>query len=139
MPLMILSCSKDDDISTATVEVTISYFYNTSQGFRPDTNAKLYLYKHTGATYERRWSDFMTGGLVVEGNGQRVMPDFTGTADVNGLVKINNVPYGKYVMVAAGKGRATYSLKTITLNAELYTDSKNFTHLHEQEQNGESW
>lgn len=137
--VLMASCGKDDNLKTADVEVKISYFQNDFLGYRPDTGAKLFLYKHTGASYEPNWANFMTGGIVVESTGERVFADYTGTADADGLVKIQNVPFGKYLMVASGKGRRAYSIKTITISSERYTDTKNFTHRYEMVATGEPW
>ena len=134
-----VGCKKDEGVKTGTVEVTISYFYNDFQGYKPDVDASIYLFKQTGKSYERSLVDYRIGVLTVEGTEETVRHDFKATANVNGVATINNVPYGEYLLVAASEGRWSYSVKPIKLNAPKLEEVKNFGYLREFDNNGESW
>jgi len=144
LPLLIIllfGCQKDKDeeVPLGSLEVKISYYYNAFQGYKPDTGANLYLYKQTGKTYIRDFIDFRVGLLEVVGTGEKVTSDFKAEADVTGLAKINNIPYGDYLMVAASEGRFLYSAKPIKIDAPLTSDVKNFGYRNELDDNGEPW
>src|SRR5690606_24172221 len=136
--VLLMSCSKDKDDGRATVEVTLSYYYNKVQGYKPDVNASVYLFKDKGQEYESKYIDYATGGLVIKGTETRVFPEFSVKTDVKGVATFIDVPYGKYILVVSSKGRYVYSKKKITIDREFIKESKNFGYLHEFEDQGEA-
>src|SRR5690606_4038115 len=118
LALTTFSCKKDDD-KQATLEVTLSYYYNQYQGYKPDVNASVYLFRDTGKDYEAKYVHYATGGLTIKGSDQKVYSDYSGKTDVNGVATLTGVPYGKYLIVVSGKGRSVYSKKKITVNSEF--------------------
>lgn len=139
MAFSIASCKKNDVQLNGSLEVKMSYYYNSYQGYKPDVGAKIYLFKQTGKSYERKLVDYRIGLLTIEGTTEIVRADFKAEADGTGLAKIQNVPYGDYLLVASSKGRFIYSTKPITINAALQNEVKNFGYLNEFKDEGESW
>ncbi|MFB9862617.1 hypothetical protein [Rufibacter immobilis] len=131
--------SEDPEPQFGSVEVRMSYFYNDFQGYKPDTGADIYLFKETGKKFINDWIDYRIGTLRVEGTEEKVKYDFAAEADVSGVAKIENVPYGKYILVAASKGRFTYSKKSIEINSVSQSHVKNFGYRSEFSDIGEVW
>ncbi|TZF81805.1 hypothetical protein FW774_17260 [Pedobacter sp. BS3] len=138
--ILLSACKKSDDKpKTGSIEVKLSYFYNDFQGYKADVGARIYLFKQTGKSYDKSYVNYSIGALQVSGSDEIVYYDYRAEADVTGTAKIDNVPYGKYLLVAASKGRFVYSVKPIEVNSVSQNFVKNFGYLHEFDDNGESW
>lgn len=137
--LFLTGCSKDSEVKTGSLEVTLSYYYNAYQGYKPDVDAKVYLFKGYDVKYKDSYSNYATGSLRTESDDKLVFNDFKAVADVNGKAVISNIPYGKYLLVVSSKGRFVYSKKIIEINSDLKTETKNFGYKDEFDDDGESW
>ncbi|GEM_PF-6821079 len=122
-----------------TVEVNVSYFFNKNQGYKPDVNAKVFLFKDTQQPYIFNSIGPTVGFLKVEGNEQSVKYDYQAKANSQGVATIQKVPYGTYLLIVAGEGRKLYSKKIITVDSEKYIDTKNFGYKGEYGDAPEEW
>ena len=137
---IIAGCKKEDKpVLTGNLDVKMSYFYNTYQGYKPDTGAEIYLFKQNGKAFDQDYIAYRIGYLKVVGTGETVQYNFKAEADVSGTAKITGIPYGQYLLVACSEGRNTYSVKTIEINSETKTEVKNFYYLDEFDDDGERW
>lgn len=134
-----VGCKKDKEEKKGALEVKMSYYFNQYQGYKPDVNADIFLFKNTGKSYKQDYIDYRIGRLEVEGTGESVSSDFSAKSDASGTAKINDIPYGSYLLVATSKGRFVYSKKIIEINSDLKSEVKNFYYLDEFDDDGESW
>lgn len=134
--VMIVGCKKKD----GAVELTISYYYNNYQGYKPDVGAKVYIFDKDVNCSSMSLTDAQMG-IIVDKNGNTKFDlyKYSSEADVNGVVKISVQP-AEYYIVVASKGRYLYSMKKITVKSEetLYL-TKNFYYLGEFKDVPESW
>ena len=114
-----------------TVEVSVSYFYNNYHGFKPDVDAKVLLVEKSNwhnfqdySYYDVKFPNAM--GFFSKSDKKRIEYNYEAIANVHGIVKIDNVLYGKYEIIVVSEGRKSYSHKTIDLNAEKIELVKNF-------------
>lgn len=137
--ILFIGCKKDSEDSMGSVSITMSYYYNTFQGYKPDVDASAFLFKDTGTEYEKTFIDYKIGYLHKKGTEQTVRPDYTATADVSGKATFDGVKYGKYLLVVSSNGRFVYSTKMIEVNSPEISLVKNFGHLNEFKDTGEAW
>lgn len=129
------SCSKNDE-TTGSVEVKVSYYYNAYQGYKPDANAKAYLFKGSNVVANKYVKSRL--GIAYIGETE-VESNFRSVADVNGTVLFENIPSGNYLLVVVSEGRSSYSAKQIEVGSGKLSLIKNFGYLHEWDDLGESW
>jgi len=147
----LFSACKKELKEPGAIEVTITYFYNNFFGYRNDVGAKIFVYDpavgkqmhldsmsvifaRIGAIYDRN------GKIIDKGEFLETRYLFTAEANASGVAHIGNVPPGKYFILAASKGRFTYSTKNIeVLPGETLHLTKNFGYLFEWLPQGESW
>jgi hypothetical protein len=138
------SCSKDED-QPATVNIEVSYYYNTYQGYRPDIGAIAYLCEKDKSNAFHNDSTaalFIRVGMYADKTGDliQIPYKYKGEAGVSGKINIPSVDPGDYLLLLASKGRYLYSFKYITIhsgeNVELV---KNFYYLREFNYGGEAW
>lgn len=135
---LLFSCKKDSD-DTGIITVNVSYQVSSSQGSKADAGASVYLYKQTGKEFNRVYIDYKIGYLTDKSTGETVRPDYSATADASGNAVLNNIPYGKYLIVASSKGRNVYSAKPIDVNSPNQSLVKNFGSLNDYKDEGEAW
>ena len=135
------SCSKNgaDPSANGSVEVKMSYFYNDAQGYKPDANASIFLFKQSGKSIDYENSSPRIGKIQYQGDNEPVYQDYEATADLNGLAVIENVPNGDYLLVAKSKGRLTFSIKPISVKSSKVSEVKAFGYKSELNIKGESW
>lgn len=136
---ILLGCSKDDSEYSGNLAVSISYKVSEAGGSKPDAGASAYLYKQTGREYNRVYIDYKIGYLTDKATSETVRPDYSATADASGNATINNIAYGKYLLVVSSKGRNVYSVKPIEINSSNISLSKNFGTQSDFKDEGESW
>jgi len=143
--LITASCKKDDEQLPATVNIEVSYFYNTYQGYKPDVAAIAYLCEKdkTAAFYNDSTAAIaLRIGLYTDIKGDWVDIPFKykGEAGTTGTINIQNVDPGKYLLLLASKGRYTYSHKYITIkSADNISLVKNFNYYDDYSYGGELW
>lgn len=135
------SCKKSDSesLGSGSVEVKMSYFFNDSQGYKPDADARIFLFKQTKKSIDYEKSSPRIGKIWYVGDSEPVYQDYEATADVTGLAVIENVGNGDYLLVAKSKGRFTFSIKPISVKGSKVSEVKAFGYKSEFEIDGESW
>lgn len=138
-----VSCSKDDEPANLTIEV--SFFYNNFQGYKPDVEAKAYLFDHSKTSGIEMDSmhiiDARIGKLVDKtGEWMDVEPIYEGEAGASGMISIDNIIPGYYLLILASKGRYSFTHKHQHIESgERLNLVKNFGYLYEFQRGGESW
>lgn len=142
--LAFVSCSKDDDLP-ATVNIEVSYYYNTFQGYKPDIGAIAFLCEKDKSKAFHNDSTaalFIRVGMYADKTGDliQIPYKYKAEAGVSGKINISNVDPGEYLLLLASKGRFIYSYKYLDIhsgeNVELV---KNFYYLNEFSYGGEAW
>lgn len=127
------------EVKKGSIEVKISYYFNEAQGQKADVGAKVFLFKKTDKIYKSDFINYYIGSMVVDGTEDIINADYREEADISGTVRILDVPYGKYMLVVASKGRKIYSKKDIVIDAPNKIFVKNFGYTDEMSNEGESW
>jgi hypothetical protein len=138
--VILFSCS-EKEVPTGNLSVTISYFHNNFIGNRADTGARIYLLEPVNGFYEFEGNliEWRTGLLTHGPTGNDVRPFREAEADFNGVATIQNIPFGKYQLVAVSKNRMTYSRTNIEIKESETTMVKNFRGTNDYQDRGESW
>lgn len=129
------------------LELTVSYFYNNFQGYKPDVGA-------TACLFEKKYNDSLNMdsiNLVSSRAGvfyNKYIKDkfydpkkmLKGEADVTGKISFKDVPAGEYFLLVTSKGRYVFSQKTVTIEPiKTLVLVKNFEYFHDMDPKGESW
>lgn len=139
-----MGCSKKDT-APGSLNIKVSYFYNTFQGYKADVGAKAYLFdwsKGQEAFIDSISPIAARTGILIDKKGDFVecLYKYNGEADVTGSINIPNVDAGSYLLVVASKGRWTFSSKQIDIQpGQTMSLIKNFYYLHDWEYGGEVW
>ena len=147
--LAFASCTKDEvspeEQVPATLAIEVSYFYNDFQGYKPDVAAVAFLCEKDKTT--AFYNDSTAGlavrvGLYTEKSGDWVeIPyKYKGEAGGSGIVNIEGIVPGEYLLLLASEGRYTYTHKYMTIKSgEKISLVKNFNYYSEWEYGGELW
>ena len=127
------------------LEITVSYFYNNFQGYKPDVGSKAYLFKSD--VTQRICMDSLTMiytslGYFFDKNGKYIKDEDKqiADADVSGKINFNDLPSGKYFLVLSSKGRNMFSKKDIVIESgKKLLLVKNFEARHDGENYADSW
>lgn len=100
---------KKDEIELGSVEATVSYRPTFSSSARPDAGAMVYYYNET----------FLTKTYTFDGYFNLIDPDtkasisykIKGESNVNGYVKLENVPLGSHIIVVVRNGYSNFGEK----------------------------
>lgn len=140
--LLFLSCDKQEP---AILEIEVSYFYNNFIGFKPDVGAKAYLFDHSQTSNISMDSmtvvDARMGKLTSKtGDWLMAEPVYEGEAGASGLITIDNINPGYYLLILASEGRWSFTHKHQHVNSgEELKLVKNFNYYNEFKQGGEAW
>lgn len=137
---LLSGCSKPGNL-----ELTISYFYNNFQGYRPDVGAKAMLFK--SSVSQRLCMDSITlpyaeTGIFYDNNGKYIKDEdiLKAEADVSGKINFKDLSNGKYLLIVSSKGRHIFSKKEIEIESgKTLSVVKNFEVDHDMDYKGESW
>lgn len=141
--IVLVGCSKDEE--PANLEITVSYFYNTYQGYKPDVGATVVLYNSSDVSGYCADSTGYIGHKFAgfensKGEDMSVNYRYDQEADVNGVVKISGITPGKYLVAVCSKGRWLYSVKTVDFgDGEDVVLVKNFGYKNEYQSSPETW
>ncbi len=145
LPVLVLSsCSKDDD-EPGSIELTVSYFYNSFQGYKPDVGATAYLFEYSKKDLLNLGTMTCASGMMgvlIDKNEEYHFNEYTskGTADVNGVIRLKNINPGSYFIMVGSEGRYLYSMKDIIIKSgEELTLVKNFGYKNEFSSLPETW
>ena len=129
------------------LEITVSYFYNNFQGYKPDVGAEAYL-------INKKYTDSLcmdSINLITSRSGvfynKFVKDEFydpkgmlKSEADLNGKINFKDLPVGDYFILLVSHGRYVYSKKELKIEStKTLSLVKNFEYLHDMDQKGESW
>lgn len=143
--IILLFCSCEKIFEPGSLELQVSYCYNAYQGYKPDIGAQAHLYKksHTSGVFIDSISciDARVGYLIDnKGKIMDIDDDYEGEVGITGILTIDNIKPGDYLLILASEGRWTFSHKYIEINpGETLKLVKNFGYLHEFEDGGEYW
>jgi hypothetical protein len=136
-------CSKEDDGGTGTVELTVSYFYNDYQGYKPDVGAQVHVFDEKYGSvvcYDSMSIVAARIGIIYDKQGEPHVDEIYSTEVGAGGVAKFALDAGNYFMIVASEGRWLYSTKSIKVNKDevLYL-TKNFGYRNEFQGKPESW
>lgn len=137
---LFFSCSKD---GSGNLELTVSYFYNDFQGYKPDVGSTVYIFddEYSKVIFPDSMSIIAARtGMIIDKDGKPHLYEQKGEADVSGKINIDNIKSGQYFIILASKGRWLYSTKLITIqDDETFSLVKNFGYKNEYSKYPESW
>lgn len=127
------------------VEITVSYFYNNYQGYKPDVGSKAFLIKNSVA--QRICKDSLTlpyasQGIFFDKYGKYIKNEEiqNAEADVLGKIKFNDLSSGNYYLFVSSKGRDIFTIKEIEIESgKTLSLVKNFEATHDMDREAESW
>lgn len=128
------------------LKVTVSYYYNTYQGYKPDVGAKVFLFLKSETTSFHNDSTnpiIAKAGMLQDYSGDIISGltyKYSGITDGSGNCVINDIEPEDYLLIVASNGRTVYSHKYITINeGQQLSLGKSFYYLHDYEDGGEYW
>ncbi|ADY50973.1 hypothetical protein Pedsa_0391 [Pseudopedobacter saltans DSM 12145] len=133
--VLFFGCKKEN--KTSSVEIRLLYKSKTGSNYLPDVDAGVYLYKQKGKAMIMSARNRM-GMVIFEGDQDYTRPDYSGKADVNGVVSISGVEDGNYNIVVGSKARIVWSYKNIDINGDISL-VKNFSDSDEYSDKSQSW
>ena len=141
--LAIAVCFISCDKGKGNLELTVSYYFNDYQGYKPDVAAHAYLFdikiKDEMCLDSMNYYTAMIGRLVGK-DGEWLINEindkydylYDGEADANGVLRISDINVGKYIIMLSSKGREIYSIKDIEIKkGETLFLTKNFGYLND--------
>ena len=140
--LFFISCTKEEP---ATITIEVSYFYNNFIGYKPDVGAKAFLFDHskTGNISLDSMSvvDARFGQLTSKtGDWLDLDPVYEGEAGAAGIITIENITPGYYLLILASEGRWSFTHKHQHIDSgEKLNLVKSFNYYYEFNQGGEIW
>lgn len=127
------------------IEISVSYFYNNFQGYKPDVGAVAYLINEKAsdslAIDSLHLANVMAKAFL-KTNGKYLNDSniLTMEADVTGKINYKDIPSGKYLLIIGSNGRSVFSKKNIQIApGKTLSLVKNFGYVYDRSNDGEFW
>ena len=127
-------------VTTGNIEITVSYYFNNFVGYKPDVSAKAYLFHADNMNIYADSLKYSRSGIATNTDGDKIDSDYSNEADVNGLIRFNDLSAGRYFIIISSNGRYAYSYKYIDIEkGKTLLLVKNFTMYREYANGGQEW